>query len=180
MDQKRIIEDFQKLLVEGLDEAQLEEGEIFVLGMSTSEIAGGRIGKASYPAIAKDLVEVALNETKKRKIFLACQCCEHLNRALVVEKTCMQAYSLEEVSVIPKEDAGGSLATEAYRQMDHPYLVERIQGHAGMDVGDTFIGMHLKAVVVPVRLSLTELGQAHLTFARTRPKLIGGARAIYN
>ena len=114
-----------------------------------------------------------------KKLYLAIQCCEHLNRALVVEEECALKYGLEIVSVVPHEKAGGSLATVAMTSFRKPVVVETIAAHAGLDVGDTFIGMHLKRVAVPVRLAVKQIGKAHVTAARTRPKFIGGDRARY-
>jgi uncharacterized protein (TIGR01440 family) len=116
---------------------------------------------------------------QENKLFLAIQCCEHLNRALVVEKACAEKYGLEIVAVMPHPKAGGSLSASAMEKFNQPVVVETITAHAGLDIGDTFIGMHLKRVAVPVRLAAKNIGQAHLTAARHRPKLIGGARAKY-
>lgn len=168
-----------KVLDEFQNEAKLKEGEILVIGCSTSEVVGGRIGKASSMDVAKEFIDVFLNFSQKNKIFLAFQCCEHLNRAIVTTKECMQKYNLEEVTVVPKMHAGGSMSTIAYKKFEDPVVVEAIQAHAGIDIGDTFIGMHIKPVAVPVRISIKEIGKAHLTLARRRPKLIGGERAQY-
>ncbi|WP_281274508.1 TIGR01440 family protein [Aquisalibacillus elongatus] len=152
---------------------------LMVIGCSTSEIAGEHIGTSGSTEIAEAIftaLEAFRNETG---IELAFQCCEHLNRALVVERHVMQERGLEEVSAIPHAKAGGSMATFAFEQMDDPVLVDSIQADFGMDLGDTLIGMHLKHVAVPLRLSQTSVGDAHATFAYTRPKLIGGERAIY-
>ena len=116
---------------------------------------------------------------KEKGIFLAAQCCEHLNRALVVERECAEKYGLEIVCVVPKAKAGGSFATTAYENFNAPVVVETIKAHAGVDIGSTIIGMHLRHVAVPVRLSMKQLGEANVTFARTRPKYIGGPRAVY-
>ena len=169
---KNILEEYQA-------QAKLKEGEIFVVGCSTSEVMGGSIGKNSSMEVARDLVDVFFDFTRANKLFLAFQCCEHLNRALVVNRDCMDKYNLEEVSVVPKMHAGGSMATIAYENFADPVLVENIQAHGGIDIGDTFIGMHIKAVAVPVRVSASEIGSAHVTLVRRRPKLIGGERARY-
>ncbi len=162
-----------------LPEANLREGDIFVLGCSSSEVLGKKIGSASSLEIAEHIFQAVYDETQKNQIFLAVQCCEHLNRALVVEEDCARRYCLEIVNAIPHSKAGGATATIAMEKLKNPVLVEKIQAHAGMDIGDTFIGMHLKPVAVPVRPPSTSLGSAHLTMARTRPKLIGGERAKY-
>ncbi|NLS45638.1 MAG: TIGR01440 family protein [Firmicutes bacterium] len=152
---------------------------IFVVGCSTSEIMGEKIGSASNIDTAEAVMAGLLPIIHEYGLYLAVQCCEHLNRALVVERECMNQYLLEEVTVIPHKDAGGALAAVAMKQFQDPVVVETISAHSGMDIGDTIIGMHLKKVAVPVRLDIESIGHAHLTFARTRPKLIGGRRAKY-
>lgn len=161
------------------DVAELTAGKILVLGCSTSEISGARIGKGSVPELGEEVISGAMAALKPRGIYLAVGCCEHLNRAIVVEREAAEKYGLEEVSVIPAPKAGGSAATAAYMHFNDPVVVEFIKAHAGMDIGDTFIGMHLRHVAVPVRLSINKIGEAHVTFAKTRPKYIGGARARY-
>ena len=111
-------------------------------------------------------------------IYLAAQCCEHLNRALVVERAAAEKYMLDEVCVRPMPKAGGSFATAVYDRMSDPVMVEHVKAHAGMDIGCTLIGMHLKDVAVPLRLSCKKIGDALVTAAYTRPKLIGGVRAV--
>nr|WP_246200019.1 TIGR01440 family protein [Salirhabdus euzebyi] len=157
----------------------LERDHIFVVGCSTSEVAGERIGTAGNEEIAQVLFEELKVLQDTVGVKLAFQCCEHLNRALVVEKETMKVYNLSEVSAVPIPGAGGSMAAYAYRHMNTPVLVENIVAHAGMDIGDTFIGMHIKHVAVPIRLKQKNIGSAHVTAARTRPKLIGGERAVY-
>jgi uncharacterized protein (TIGR01440 family) len=169
-----------KATEELLEAAQLKSGQILVVGCSTSEVAGEKIGTHSSLEIAQAIMDGLYPMVKKKGLYLAVQCCEHLNRALVVEEDCLEKYDLEQVSAYPVLGAGGSLAHLAMKTMQRPVLVERIQGHVGLDIGDTFIGMHLKAVVVPFRGSVQEIGQAHLTMARTRPKFIGGERAHYH
>jgi uncharacterized protein (TIGR01440 family) len=159
--------------------ANLCSGQIVVVGCSTSEIAGQKIGSASNMEIAWEVFSGLIGPVKEQNLYLAVQCCEHLNRALVVEEECAEKYGLEIVTVIPQPKAGGSLATMAMESLCKPVVVEWIAGHAGLDIGDTFIGMHLRPVAVPVRLDIKSIGQAHLTLARTRPKLIGGERARY-
>ncbi|WP_460000554.1 TIGR01440 family protein [Paradesulfitobacterium aromaticivorans] len=162
-----------------LEIANLNPGQIVVIGCSTSEVLGKKIGEASNIDVAKAILDGLLQQVKLNNLYLAIQCCEHLNRALVVEKECAEKYNLEIVSVVPHPKAGGSLASIAMKRFDNPVVVETIIGHAGMDIGDTFIGMHLKRVAVPIRLDINNIGNAHLTLARTRPALIGGERAKY-
>ncbi len=169
---KNILEEYQA-------QAQLKAGEIFVIGCSTSEVVGGRIGKNSSMDVAEDFIHVFLDFAHQYNLYLAFQGCEHINRSLVVSRACMEKYNLEEVSVVPKIHAGGSMATVAYEKISDPVMVETIQAHGGIDIGDTFIGMHIKAVGVPVRVSVKEIGSAHVTLIRRRPKLVGGQRAEY-
>ncbi|MCQ2592996.1 MAG: TIGR01440 family protein [Treponema sp.] len=158
----------------------LSEGSIFVIGCSSSEIAGGVIGHASNEEIGKIVFAAAKEVCEQNKIFLAAQCCEHLNRALVVEKTCAEKYGYDEVCVVPWLKGGGSFATAAYNGFSKPVVVEHVKASAGMDIGSTLIGMHLKDVAVPLRLEEKFIGNAYVTAAYTRPKLIGGERARYN
>lgn len=160
--------------------ANLKKGDIFVVGCSTSEVCGDKIGTNSNYEAATEIFEGIYSVLKEKGIFLAAQCCEHLNRAVVVEEECMQKYFLEEVSAVPQPKAGGSFATNAYRGFTSPVLVSEIKGHAGIDIGGTLIGMHLKRVAVPVRLSVKAIGCASILCAKTRPQLIGGERAKYN
>ncbi len=162
-----------------LDAAKLEAGDLFVVGCSSSEVLGGHIGKASSLEAAQAVFAGIYPILKERGIFLAAQCCEHLNRALIIERSCAERYGYEPVSVRPQPKAGGSFATAAWDTFDHPTAVEHIRAHAGLDIGGTLIGMHLRDVAVPVRLSLDHIGQAILLCARTRPKFIGGSRAVY-
>lgn len=158
--------------------ARLKKGDIMVIGCSTSEVVGSKIGTNSDPDTAQSIFDGIYGVLKEKGIFLAVQCCEHLNRAIVTEKDALPFA--EPVNVVPQKKAGGSLANVAYNSFENPIVVEQIKADAGMDIGDTFIGMHLKKVAVPVRLSVKEIGSAHLTCARVRPKFIGGIRAIYN
>lgn len=158
--------------------AKLKKGDVLVVGCSTSEVVGSKIGTNSDENTAEQIFDGIYSATKEYGVKLAVQCCEHLNRAIVVERDALSNY--EEVNVIPQKKAGGSLATVAYHKFKDPIVVEFIKADAGMDIGDTFIGMHLKQVAVPVRLSIKEIGSAHLTCARVRPKFIGGIRAIYD
>ena len=162
-----------------LDAAGLSPGDIFVVGCSSSEMLGGHIGKASSQEAAEAVFSGIYPLLRERDVYLAAQCCEHLNRALVIEQECAQRYGYEPVCVVPQPKAGGSFATQAWQTFARPAAVERIRAHAGLDVGGTLIGMHLREVAVPVRLSLDHIGQAILLCARTRPKFIGGSRAVY-
>lgn len=162
-----------------LERATLRRGDIIVIGCSSSEIVGEHIGKGSTPEAAKAVVDAVLPVIREKGLFLAAQCCEHLNRALIVERECADRYGYEPVCVVPKPKAGGSFATAAWAAFDEPVAVEHIRGAAGMDIGATLIGMHLKDVAVPLRLSVKSIGSAGLTAAYTRPKLIGGIRAQY-
>lgn len=159
--------------------AALQRGQVMVVGCSTSEVAGARIGTAGSEAVAHAILEPLWDVTQAHGIYLACQCCEHLNRALVVQEEAAERYGWEQVSVVPVPKAGGSFAARAMRHMPGAVVVEEIRAHAGLDIGSTLIGMHLRRVAVPVRLSIDMVGHARLTAARTRPKLIGGERAVY-
>lgn len=159
--------------------AELQPGQVLVVGCSSSEILGGQIGKYSSMDAAGAVYQGIAPVAAQRGVWLAAQCCEHLNRAIVLEREAAQRYGWEEVSVVPWPHAGGSWATTCWQNFAHPVAVEEIQAHAGMDIGGTLIGMHLRRVAVPVRLSLRQIGQAGLLCARTRPKLIGGQRAHY-
>ena len=161
--------------------AGLKKGSILVIGCSSSEIVGGSIGKASSMEAAIAVYEgvSAALALEKEEIYLAVQCCEHLNRALVVERECAEKYNLEQVAVVPHPHAGGAFATVAYSSFKEPCVVEHIKADAGLDIGGVLIGMHLKHVAVPVRLSTLTIGDAIILAAKTRPKYIGGERAIY-
>ena len=164
---------------EVLDQANLKPGDIFVVGCSSSEVLGGHIGKASSLEAAQAVFDGIYPLLQERGIFLAAQCCEHLNRALILEAACAETYGYEPVAVIPQPKAGGSFATTAWNRFDAPVAVERIRAHAGVDIGGTLMGMHLREVAVPVRVSIDHIGGALLLCARTRPKFIGGSRAVY-
>ncbi len=169
----------ETVLNELLAQAKLKRGDILVIGCSTSEVAGGRIGKDSSSEAAEAIFSTVMPILKEKGIYLAAQCCEHLNRALIVERECMEKYGLDEVCVMPHPHAGGSWATKVWGELEAPVAVESVAAHAGIDIGLTLIGMHLRAVAVPVRVSISKIGNASITCARTRPKLIGGCRAIY-
>ncbi len=159
--------------------ANLRLHQIIVLGCSTSEVIGQQIGQGSSLEIAEMLLPPLLKRVQQEGLFLAVQGCEHINRALVVEEACVDHYRLEAVTVLPALHAGGAMTVKAWKDFTSPVMVEQIQGHAGIDIGDTFIGMHLRPVAIPIRIHVKELGAAHLTLAHTRPRLIGGPRAEY-
>lgn len=160
--------------------SELKEGSLIVIGCSSSEIIGSKIGSNSAYEVAEAVFDIIYPVLKKRKIDLACQCCEHLNRALIVERNVAEKHGFEIVSVVPQPKAGGSWATAAYGKFEDAVAVEFIKADAGLDIGGTLIGMHLKNVAVPVRLSLNKIGEANILCAKTRPKYIGGERAKYN
>lgn len=162
-----------------IEKADLKKGQILVIGCSSSEIVGEMIGHGSSKETAQAVFDVIMPILKEKGIFLAAQCCEHLNRAIIIERECAERYGLDEVCVVPQPKAGGSFATAAFAGFDSPVAVEHIRAHAGLDIGGTLIGMHLREVAVPVRLSCDKIGQARLLAARTRPKYIGGCRAKY-
>ncbi len=161
-----------------LDIAKLKKGDILIVGCSTSEVGGAKIGTNSAPEVAEKIFTALRDVTNKAGIHLAIQCCEHLNRAIVTEQAAV--VNQEVVNVVPQKKAGGSLATIAYSKFKNPVVVEEIKADAGIDIGGTLIGMHLKKVAVPVRLSINKIGEANIICARTRPKFIGGIRAIYD
>ena len=162
-----------------IEVAGLKAGDLLVVGCSSSEIVGGKIGKNSSLESAEAVFGAIYPILKEKGIYLAAQCCEHLNRAVIIEEECAKARGYEIVSVIPQPKAGGSFATTAYKNFQAPVAVEEIRADAGIDVGGTLIGMHLKRVAVPVRLSVNKIGEANIICARTRPKFIGGCRAVY-
>ena len=159
--------------------AKFEKDDLVVIGGSSSEIIGGTIGKDSSAEVGAEVIAAAIEVATHYGIRLAIQCCEHLNRALVVEKSTAEMYGLQQVSVVPWLHAGGSLATNAMAQFADPVVVETIQAHGGIDIGTTLIGMHLRRVAVPVRLQNKYVGKAPVVGAKTRYPLIGGERAKY-
>ena len=169
----------EQAIKELLAVAKLRSGDLLVIGCSSSEIVGQRIGKGSSMEAAEAVWEGIVPILSEQGIRLAAQCCEHLNRALIVERETAEKYGYEPVNVRPWAHAGGSFATAVWEYMEDPVAVEHIRAHAGMDIGDTLIGMHLRDVAVPVRLEVKKIGQANLVCARTRPKYIGGERARY-
>ena len=169
-----------KIIIEELiEKANLKEGSLLVIGCSSSEVIGGNIGKDSSIEVAEAIYEIIASVLKKYKIELAAQCCEHLNRSLVVEREVAEKRGYEIVNAVPQIHAGGSFATTVYKNMKNPVLVEEIKADSGLDIGDTLIGMHLKKVAVPLRLSINKLYKANIVCAYTRPKYIGGIRAKY-
>ena len=166
-------------VTELLEVARREKDDLFVVGCSSSEIIGSKLGTNSSVEVANTVFDAIYEVVKANGLYLATQCCEHLNRALIIEKECAKLYGYELVNVVPQPKAGGSLSTRAYERFEHPVAVQEIRASAGMDIGDVLIGMHLKAVAVPVRLSMNKIGDALLLCARTRPKYIGGERAQY-
>ncbi|WP_411197865.1 TIGR01440 family protein [Sporosarcina sp. ANT_H38] len=160
-------------------QTNLIPGTLFVVGCSTSEIVGKRIGTGGALEIGATLYEPLKDFAEKHKLFLAFQGCEHINRALTIERHVAEKFMLEPVSVIPVIHAGGSMSAYAYQQMNDPVVVEEIRASAGIDIGQTLIGMHLKQVAVPLRTSIGKVGNAIVTVATTRPKLIGGERSSY-
>lgn len=171
--------DLVRVLEELIAAGSVREGQWIVVGASTSEIMGKKIGTAGAQEAAEAIFEAMHAVCERYGVFPAFQCCEHLNRALVVEREAMERYGYEEVNVVPVPEAGGSMAAYAYRHMKQPCVIETIQAHAGIDIGSTLIGMHLRRVAVPFRPSIRQIGSAPITAAFTRPKLIGGARAKY-
>lgn len=176
--EKTLYDQARNTIAEIVEKAKLDKGKILVIGCSTSEIVGSRIGTNSAPEVASEVFDAFYEYATERGIHLAVQCCEHLNRAIVIEREIMG--NLEEVNVIPRPKAGGSMATAAYGRFKNPVIVEGIKADAGIDIGFTLIGMHLKRVAVPVRLENNKIGKALVIAARTRPKFIGGARAVYD
>ncbi len=167
-----------------LTAAQVKQGGILVVGCSTSEVTGGVIGKASSPEAAEALYAGVSRAAAESGVFVAAQCCEHLNRAIVTEREAVAlpvaCGVLREVNVIPQPKAGGSFAAAAYSHAKDPVVLEHIAADCGIDIGGTLIGMHLKEVAVPLRLSVKTIGAAPVTAARTRAKFIGGSRAVYD
>ncbi|WP_100374187.1 TIGR01440 family protein [Bacillus sp. FJAT-45037] len=177
----REIEDQLYTVLQDLNKAMpLSKEHILIIGASTSEVAGEHIGSNGSREIATAMYRALIQFKQETDVELAFQCCEHLNRALVVESATARSRGIEPVSVIPVRQAGGAMATHAFSKMEKPVLVEAIRADAGIDIGDTFIGMHLKEVAVPIRSQVKTIGSAHVTLAKTRPKLIGGIRASYD
>lgn len=170
----------EKAVKELIEIAGLKSGDVLVVGCSSSEVIGEKIGTNSSVQTADDLFEAIFLTLNKHKIYLAAQCCEHLNRAIIIEKELAEKKGIDIVNVVPQPKAGGSFATAAYKNFKHPVAIEHIKADAGIDIGGTLIGMHLKEVAVPVRLSIKKIGEANIICARTRAKFIGGGRAHYD
>lgn len=179
IDLQQISQQVKQGVLELLQQATFQPGDIFVLGLSTSEVQGNRIGKHPNLLVARAIISTLLHELKPYKLQLAVQGCEHLNRALVVEREVAEKNNLEIVTVFPAIHAGGSGQIAAFEAFKDPVEVEFLTAKLGMDIGDTMIGMHIKHVQIPVRTSVKSIGEAHVTYAKSRPKLIGGARANY-
>ena len=177
MDLIQIENDAKQVTMELLEAARLEAGEAIVIGGSTSEIVGEHLGSSTNMEVAKVVVNAIVSILKENKIYSVIQGCEHINRALVVEKEYAIKHNLEPVNVVPVQTAGGGFATAAMELFDNPVVVEHVGVKAGIDIGDVFIGMHIKGVGVVVRSDIKEIGKAHLSMIRTRAKLIGGDRS---
>lgn len=174
-----VIEETGLVVNQLLIQCHLKKNDIIAVGCSSSEILGTKIGTGSSEETGLDVFNTIYSIVHPLGIFLAAQCCEHLNRALVVEESCAEKYGYEQVCVVPWIHGGGSFGTAAYRGFEHPVMVEHIKAHAGIDIGDTLIGMHLREVAVPLRIAQKAIGAAHIVCAYTRPKFIGGERARY-
>ena len=179
MEYKEIQEQAAAAVRELLEEADLKKGSVFIVGCSSSEIRGEHIGHGSDLDAAAAVYEGIRPVLDDKGIHLAAQCCEHLNRAVILERAALPPGK-DIVNVVPRMHAGGSFATTLYERAEDPVAVETIRADAGMDIGDTLIGMHLKPVAVPVRIAVKQIGAAHVVCARTRPKYIGGERAVYD
>ncbi|WP_239615788.1 TIGR01440 family protein [Cohnella mopanensis] len=178
-DAQSIADQVELLLEELAVTGGVRAGNIIVMGVSTSEVQGHRIGTSGTEKVAEQIYEGVRKAQARLGFHAVWQCCEHLNRALVVEREIAEAQGWTEVSAVPVPKAGGSMAAYAYRQLNEPCLVEAVQVHAGIDIGETMIGMHLRPVAVPLRPTIRSIGQARVNMAMTRPRLIGGARAVY-
>ena len=174
-----IREEARKATEELISKANLQEKDILVVGCSTSEVTGNIIGTESSIEAAQAVFQGISEVADKKGVFIAAQCCEHLNRAIILEREAAKEQRIPVVNVVPMPKAGGSFATAVYQAMEHPVAVEHIRAKAGLDIGGTMIGMHLKEVAVPLRLQVKTIGEASVAAARTRPKLIGGIRAHY-
>lgn len=179
MDLKKLAQDTTVIVEDLVKRSGIKEGQVFVLGLSSSEVSGSIIGQQSNQVIGEVIVDAILAVLRPLGVFLAVQGCEHLNRALVVERVYAEKQGLDIVNVLPSLDAGGSAQVAAFKYYEDPVEVEEVSAFAGIDIGDTAIGMHVKRVQVPLRPIKRELGGAHVTALTSRPKLIGGARAHY-
>lgn len=174
------IDETLRAAVDALCEAgHLEPGDMIVLGCSTSEVAGGRIGKASVPELGPVIAGAMIKACRAHQLEPAFQCCEHLNRAVAMEQRALRARNLTQVCAVPQPKAGGSVPAAAWKLLDAPALAMRVQAEAGIDIGDTLVGMHLRPVAVPLRIDTRKIGSANLVLAYTRLPYIGGSRAVY-
>lgn len=162
-----------------VEKAEIKSGAVVVIGCSTSEVIGEKIGTSGTVEVAQQIFDGLNSVFGEKGIYIAAQCCEHLNRAIIIESEKADSLGLEKVCAVPHPHAGGSFATAAYRTMNSPVAVEEIKADAGIDIGTTLIGMHLRRVAVPLRLENNTIGEAKLSAAKTRPKYIGGERAKY-
>lgn len=176
---QNVQQQLEQLLSELSEQVSFKANQLFVVGCSTSEVIGKHIGTSGTEEVAAVLYKSLQRFAEKHQLFLAFQGCEHINRALTIERKAAELYQLEEVSVIPVRSAGGSMSACAYKQLNDPVVVEHIVAHGGIDIGQTLIGMHMKPVAVPVRTSVKMIGEAVVTIATSRPKKIGGERAVY-
>ena len=179
VDLDQIAAEATEIIEELIETANMKPGQIMVIGCSSSEIAAHTIGRYSSKEVGEKVFNALYKVARKHQIYLAAQCCEHLNRAIIIEEEAAEKYGLEMVNVKPQLKAGGSFSVAAWNNFAAPCAVEKIQAHAGIDIGDTLIGMHLRSVAVPVRTKKNSIGSAHVVCARTRLKFIGGERAIY-
>lgn len=179
MVEENIIKDIEQAVQELIDKTKPKPSSIFVLGGSSSEIQGKKIGSATNLALGEEIIKKIIPILNKFDLYLAVQGCEHINRSLVIERKCQEKFSFPEVNVVPHLQAGGALATAAFNNFEDPVTVEEIKADLGLDIGDVLIGMHLKNIAIPVRLTINSIGAAHLTAARTRLKMVGGTRARY-
>jgi len=180
MELKEITLQARDAATELIERSGIKKGQIMVIGCSTSEIQGYDLGSHSGPEVGKAVLEGILPVAKEHGVYLAAQCCEHINRAIIIEEEAMEKYRLEQVNAVPQPKAGGSFATALYGALESPVAVEDVKAHAGLDIGGVLIGMHLKEVAVPMRLKAKHIGNALVIAARTRPKFTGGERAVYD
>ncbi|MBQ3498947.1 MAG: TIGR01440 family protein [Clostridia bacterium] len=180
MELKEITLQARNAATELIERSGIKKGQIMVIGCSTSEIQGYDLGSHSGPEVGKAVLEGILPVAKEHGVYLAAQCCEHINRAIIIEEEAMEKYRLEQVNAVPQPKAGGSFATALYGALESPVAVEDVKAHAGLDIGGVLIGMHLKEVAVPMRLATKHIGNALVIAARTRPKFTGGERAVYD
>ena len=183
MELDKITQQCRTAALEICEASGIRPGQIFVVGCSSSEILGERIGTSTNMEVAQAVYDGIFPVLAEREVYLAGQCCEHLNRALVIEEEVLEKYGFEQVNAIPQPNhAGGAFATVCYQNMKNAMVTETINARAsaGIDIGGTMIGMHIQPTVVPLRISLQKIGQAHIICARRRPRYIGGARAVYD